>query len=37
MRNPILEGEDKNLNPEDKLIEKALRPKMLDEFSGQQK
>ncbi len=37
MRNPVLEVDDNFLNPDDKVIEKALRPKLLDEFSGQKK
>ncbi|MBK6700336.1 MAG: Holliday junction branch migration DNA helicase RuvB [Saprospiraceae bacterium] len=35
MRNPLLESEDKNLNPEERQFEKALRPKGLHEFAGQ--
>ncbi|NOT38451.1 MAG: Holliday junction branch migration DNA helicase RuvB [Saprospiraceae bacterium] len=35
MRNPILDSEPDNLLPEEKLIEKALRPKALTDFSGQ--
>ncbi len=37
MRNPILDSDPDNLLPEEKTIEKALRPKALDEFSGQSK
>ena len=37
MLNPHLEAEDSNFSPEEKTIEKALRPKMLSDFSGQPK
>ncbi len=37
MRNPILDSDSEKLQPEEKLIEKALRPKKLNEFSGQSK
>jgi Holliday junction DNA helicase RuvB len=37
MSNPNLESSDENLSPDDKLLEKALRPKMLSDFSGQPK
>lgn len=37
MSNPLLNPEDEFLTPDDKAIEKALRPKMLDDFSGQPK
>jgi Holliday junction DNA helicase RuvB len=36
MRNPIIEGADDHLTPQEKQVEKALRPKGLDEFSGQE-
>ncbi|MFT7605896.1 MAG: Holliday junction DNA helicase RuvB, partial [Saprospiraceae bacterium] len=35
--NPNLDPTDENLEPEEKLIERALRPKELDDFSGQPK
>jgi holliday junction DNA helicase RuvB len=35
--NPVLSGEAENLTPEDRQIEKALRPKYLDDFKGQPK
>ena len=35
--NPILDPKDESLSPEDKQIERALRPKLLDEFKGQAK
>ena len=35
--NPALTPEKDNLENEDKALEKALRPKLLDEFRGQQK
>ncbi|MCC6815747.1 MAG: Holliday junction branch migration DNA helicase RuvB [Saprospiraceae bacterium] len=37
MRNPILDSDSDNLQPEEKIIEKALRPKVLTDFSGQLK
>ena len=35
--NPHLNPSDENFSPEEKTIDKALRPKMLDDFSGQPK
>jgi Holliday junction DNA helicase RuvB len=35
MRNPILDGGHKGMEPEEKLLDKTLRPKELKEFSGQ--
>ena len=35
MQNPILDGEGNAMSNDEKLIEKALRPKELDDFSGQ--
>jgi Holliday junction DNA helicase RuvB len=35
MRNPIIEASDDYLSPQEKQLEKALRPKGLDEFAGQ--
>lgn len=35
MRNPVLDSDSSSLGSEDKKIEKALRPKLLEEFSGQ--
>lgn len=37
MINPNLDPSDANISPDDKQIEKALRPKLLDDFSGQPK
>lgn len=37
MRNPHLDPDEEHLNDEDKAVEKALRPKMLEDFSGQPK
>ncbi|MEP7196250.1 MAG: Holliday junction branch migration DNA helicase RuvB [Saprospiraceae bacterium] len=37
MRNPILDSNSDQLLPEEKVIEKALRPKALADFSGQSK
>jgi len=37
MANPILDPSEENLSPEEKQVEKALRPKLLDDFSGQPK
>ncbi len=37
MENPILDPTDSNLSQDEKIIEKALRPKLLEEFSGQPK
>lgn len=36
MRNPIIEGADDHLTPQEKQVEKALRPKGLTEFAGQE-
>jgi Holliday junction DNA helicase RuvB len=33
--NPLLRGDDTQLNPDDRQIERALRPKLLNDFSGQ--
>lgn len=35
MRNPILDGDQKKFEPEEKQLDKTLRPKVLDDFSGQ--
>jgi len=35
MRNPIIDPADDNLTPQEKQVEKALRPKVLTEFAGQ--
>ncbi|HUR29971.1 MAG TPA: Holliday junction branch migration DNA helicase RuvB [Saprospiraceae bacterium] len=35
MRNPIIDPADDHLSPQEKQVEKALRPKVLTEFSGQ--
>lgn len=35
MRNPIVDPGDDHLSPQEKQFEKALRPKVLTEFSGQ--
>lgn len=35
MRNPILDGGQKGIEPEEKLLDKTLRPKELKDFSGQ--
>lgn len=35
MRNPIIDSGNDDLNPQEKQVEKALRPKVLTEFSGQ--
>jgi len=35
--NPHLDPSDENLSSEEVLIDKALRPKLLDDFAGQQK
>ncbi|MEO7177144.1 MAG: Holliday junction branch migration DNA helicase RuvB [Saprospiraceae bacterium] len=35
MQNPNIDPTDQNLQPEDKQIERALRPKLLEEFAGQ--
>ena len=35
MENPNLDAEGKGMNSDEKAIEKALRPKELDDFSGQ--
>lgn len=37
MKNPNLDASDKSLSAADKIIEKALRPKLLDDFTGQLK
>jgi Holliday junction DNA helicase RuvB len=37
MKNPNLDPSAKHLSPVDKALEKALRPQMLDDFSGQKK
>ena len=37
MSNPLLDPTDENLGNEEKKFEKALRPKLLDDFSGQPK
>ncbi len=37
MQNPNLNPEPENLSSEEKAIERALRPKMFDEFTGQSK
>ncbi len=37
MKNPNLDASGQGMSPADKAIEKALRPKLLDEFTGQLK
>jgi len=37
MLNPNLDPDPENLSADEKLVEKALRPKMLDDFKGQPK
>ncbi len=37
VKNPHLEPSNKNMSTEEKAIEKALRPSLLDEFTGQKK
>ena len=37
MSESVLDPSEENLTPDDKQVEKALRPKMLDDFSGQTK
>lgn len=37
MKNPNLEPSNKKMTPEEKAVEKALRPNLLDEFTGQRK
>jgi len=37
MSHSVLDPAEENLTPDDKQFEKALRPKMLDDFSGQAK
>ena len=37
MSNPHLDASEEQLSPDDKKIEKALRPQLLDDFSGQPK
>ncbi|HJW27697.1 MAG TPA: Holliday junction branch migration DNA helicase RuvB, partial [Saprospiraceae bacterium] len=36
MRNPVIEAADDHLTPQERALEKALRPKVLTEFAGQQ-
>lgn len=36
MRNPNLDGDAQNLNIDDKQVERALRPKELLDFTGQE-
>ncbi len=36
MRNPVIEPGDEHLSPQEKQVEKALRPKGLTEFAGQE-
>jgi len=36
MRNPVIEPGDEHLTPQEKQVEKALRPKGLTEFAGQE-
>lgn len=36
MRNPVIDPGDDHLSPQEKQVEKALRPKSLTEFSGQE-
>jgi Holliday junction DNA helicase RuvB len=36
MRNPVIEPGDEHLSPQEKQVERALRPKGLTEFSGQE-
>lgn len=36
MRNPVLDAADDHLTPQEKQVEKALRPRGLAEFSGQE-
>ena len=36
MRNPIIDAADDHLTPQEKQVEKALRPKGLTEFAGQE-
>jgi Holliday junction DNA helicase RuvB len=35
MRNPILDGDQKGIEPEERQLDKTLRPKELQDFSGQ--
>ena len=35
MRNPIIDPADDNLTPQERQVEKALRPKVLTDFAGQ--
>lgn len=37
MANPLLHPNDQPISSEDQVIDKTLRPKLLDEFSGQEK
>jgi Holliday junction DNA helicase RuvB len=37
MKNPNLDASGKSMSAEEKIIEKALRPKLLDDFTGQLK
>lgn len=37
MNNPLLDPSEEQLSPDDRQMEKALRPKSLDDFSGQPK
>ena len=37
MPNPVVDATNKNQTPDEKLIERALRPKALEDFSGQPK
>ena len=37
MSNPIMDPTDEHLSSDDRQLEKALRPKKLDDFSGQPK
>ena len=37
MKNNLLDSESENLNTDDKIIEKTLRPGYLDDFKGQRK
>src|SRR6187551_1577571 len=36
MRNPIIDAADDHLTPQERQVEKALRPKGLTEFAGQE-
>jgi len=37
LKNNLLDSESENLNTDDKIIEKTLRPGYLDDFKGQRK